>query len=246
MRKTISEMAKLSGVTVRTLHYYDEIGLLVPSEVISETGYRYYDEEALVRLQQILFYKELDFSLKEIVEIMDAPEYNKEDALLKQRKLLILKRDRLDHLIKLISENLEGEIKMSFKEFDTKEIDLAKKQYAREVKERWGHSSAYEQSKKKTASYTKENWEMASTQMDNLMKQFAALRGECPTSEKVQKLVEEWKQYITDTWYDCTNEILAGLGQMYSADERFTKNIDKFGEGTARLMSEAIEIYCKR
>src|SRR5574344_2347208 len=98
MWKTISEMAKLSGVSVRTLHYYDEIGLLAPSEVVSETGYRYYDDNSLEKLQQILFYRELDFPLKEIVQIMNSANYKKEDALVKQRELLLLKRNRLDKL----------------------------------------------------------------------------------------------------------------------------------------------------
>ena len=137
MRKSISEMAKLSGVSVRTLHYYDEIGLLKPSEVVSDTGYRYYDELAMERLQQILFYRELDFPLKEIVKIMKSSEYNKEDALNKQRALLKLKRKRLDRLICLLDASLKGERNMSFKEFDMSEIEIAKEQYAKEVEERY-------------------------------------------------------------------------------------------------------------
>lgn len=245
MRKTISEMAKLSGVTVRTLHYYDKIGLLVPSEVSAENGYRYYDEASVERLQQILFYKELDFPLKEIVHMMNAPQYSKGEVLIKQRELLLLKRKRLDNMIKLIDANLKGEFKVNFEVFDTGEIDLLKEQYTREVNEKWGHTEAYQQSKKKAQGYDQEKLQGVSAQMDNLIKQFSNLRGTCPEDEKVQKLVKEWKQYITETWYECTNEILSGLGQMYITDERFIKNIDRFGEGTAKLMSEAIEIYCK-
>ncbi len=129
MKKSISEMAKISGVSVRTLHYYDEIDLLKPSEVISETGYRYYDEDSLATLQQILFYRELDFSLKEIMKMMKASDYNREEAFIRQRELLKLKRKRLDQLIGLLDANLEGENMMSFEEFDTTEIEEAKEKF---------------------------------------------------------------------------------------------------------------------
>lgn len=245
MRNSISEMAKLSGVSVRTLHYYDEIGLLKPSEVISDTGYRYYDESALTQLQQILFYRELDFSLKEIVKMMKASDYNKEDALLKQRDLLKLKRKRLDRLIKLLDVNLKGDTTMSFKEFDTTEIDEARMKYAKEVESKWGNTDVYAQSKEKTGKYSKEDWKRVSEGMDELLQQFAGVVGSAPYDEKVQKLVAEWQQYITKTYYDCTKEILAGLGQMYVADERFTQNMDKFKVGTAKLISDGIAVYCR-
>ena len=245
MKKSISEMAKLSGVSVRTLHYYDEIGLLAPSEVVSETGYRYYNEDSLEKLQQILFYRELDFPLKEIVQIMNASDYNKEEALRKQRELLKLKRKRLDKLIGLLNANLKGDTTMSFNEFDTTEIDEAKAKYAEEVKERWGNTDAYAQSQKKTSKYTKEDWKRVNEGMDEHLKQFSESLNENPASEKVQGLVRGWQQYITETYYECTKEVLAGLGQMYVMDERFTKNMDKYGEGTAKLISEAIAVYCK-
>ena len=245
MRNTISEMAKLSGVSVRTLHYYDEIGLLKPSEVISDTGYRYYDELAMERLQQILFYRELDFPLKEIVKIMKSSEYNKEDALNKQRALLKLKRKRLDRLICLLDASLKGESNMSFKEFDMSEIEIAKEQYAKEVEARWGATDAYKQNKEKIAHFKKDDWKRVIDEMDDLLKKFANHIDENPASAAVQELVGEWKQYITDNYYDCTNEILSGLGKMYVLDKRFTKNMDKFKSGTTKQISEAIEIYCK-
>lgn len=246
MRNSISEMARLSGVSVRTLHYYDEIGLLKPSEVISDTGYRYYDEEAIAQLQQILFYRELDFPLKEIVKMMEASDYKKEDALLKQKGLLKLKRKRLDKLIRLIDVSLKGDTTMSFKEFDMSEINEAKEKYAEEIKERWGETEAYKQSQKKTSGYSKEEWKKVSDGMDELLKKFASEVGSDPACETVQSLVEDWKQYITATYYDCTKEILCGLGQMYVADERFLKNMDKFREGTTKLISEAIAVYCSK
>ncbi len=135
---------------------------------------------------------------------------------------------------------------MSFNEFDTTEIDEAKAKYAEEVTERWGNTDAYAQSQKKTTHYTKEDWTRINGEREDLQKQFAACIEENPASKKVQELVRLWQKHITDYYYDCTKEILSGLGQMYVLDERFTKNIDKHGDGTAKFMNEAFEVYCKR
>ena len=239
----ISEVAKLTGITVRTLHYYDEIGLLKPSE-ITEAGYRLYSREDLEILQQILFFRELDFPLSQIKEIMNNPNYDKEEALKKQKELLIQQRQRIEGLIKLIEKRIEGDNNMSFKEFDMNEIEENKKKYAKEVKERWGTSKAYEESEKKTSSYNKEKWGDINQETSEIFKGFAELRNSDPGSEEVQELVRRWQKYITDNFYTCTNEILSGLGLMYVEDERFKENLDKNGEGTAKLMAEAIKIYC--
>ncbi len=244
MKYSISEAATLMGVSVRTLHYYDEIGLLLPSSVVPETGYRYYDEKALEKLQQILFYKELDFSIKDIVKIMDSPDYQKEEAMQNQRELLKMKKERLERLIGLLDAGLKGENTMSIKEFDMTEIENAKEKYAKEVQEKWGSTDAYMQSQKKTAGFTKEDWAKSQEKASQIMQEFAKHIGENPASVGVQKLVEVWQSYITEFYYDCTKEILAGLGQMYVADERFMNNMDQHGAGTAKLMSEAIAIYC--
>ena len=241
----ISEVAKLTGITVRTLHYYDEIGLLKPSE-ITEAGYRLYSREDLEILQQILFFRELDFPLSQIKEIMNNPNYDKEEALKKQKELLIQQRQRIEGLIKLIEKRIEGDNNMSFKEFDMNEIEENKKKYAKEVKERWGTSNAYEESEKKTSSYNKEKWGDINQETSEIFKGFAELRNSDPGSEEVQELVRRWQKYITDNFYTCTNEILSGLGLMYVEDERFKENLDKNGEGTAKLMAEAIKIYCSK
>lgn len=241
----ISEVAKLTGITVRTLHYYDEIGLLKPSE-ITESGYRLYSREDLEILQQILFFRELDFPLSQIKEIMNNPNYDKEEALKKQKELLIQQRQRIEGLIKLIEKRIEGDNNMSFKEFDMNEIEENKKKYAKEVKERWGTSKAYEESEKKTSSYNKEKWGDINQETSEIFKGFAELRNSDPGSEEVQELVRRWQKYITDNFYTCTNEILSGLGLMYVEDERFKENLDKNGEGTAKLMAEAIKIYCSK
>ena len=242
---SISEIAKMAGISVRALHYYDEIGLLSPSS-LSETGYRYYDSVALEKLQQILFYRELDFSLKQIADIMNAPDYKKEEALIGQRELLCLQRNRLDGLIALLDVKLKGENAMSFKEFDRTQMELAKEKYAKEVKEKWGNTLAYQQSQEKTKGYTKEDWEETMTKSNEIMDQFAKLVTQRPDALNVQELVKNWQAFISKYYYECTDEILAGLGQMYVMDERFRENINKSGEGTAELMSAAIAIYCKK
>ena len=138
----ISDVAKLTGVTVRTLHYYDEIGLLKPSEV-TEAGYRVYNDTDLEVLQQILFFRELDFPLEDIRNIMQNPAYEKERALRKQKELLLQKRSRLDSLISLVDKTLKGEQDMSFRQFDTTKIEEMKKQYAEEAKQRWGSTVVF-------------------------------------------------------------------------------------------------------
>jgi len=245
MKLTISEMARKSGVSVRTLHYYDEIGLLKPAEVADESGYRFYNEESMLRLQQILFYRELDFSLKEIARIMNASDYNVEEALKKQLELLMLKRDRIDRIIGLLAAQTKGDMKMSFKEFDMAEINEAKEKYAKETEDRWGTTDAYKESQKRTARYNKDDWQKITAEYEENLKAFAGMIGGNPESREAQELVAKWQGHISKYYYDCTREILAGLGQMYIADERFSKNMDKYAEGTAEFISKAIAAYCK-
>lgn len=239
-----NEVAKLTGVTVRTLQYYDKIGLLKPSEM-AENGYRIYHQSDLETLQQILFFRELDFSLTEIKEIMQNPNYEKSDALKHQKELLIKKRDRLNGLILLVDSALEGDENMSFKEFDNSVIEEAKNNYAAEVKERWGSTAAYQEYSKKTKNYNKDQWNTVTAKGQEIFTQFSKLRHLPAESEEVQVLVKVWQDHITENYYNCTKEILSGLGLMYTHDERFTKTIDANGEGTAAFMAQAIEIYCK-
>ncbi len=190
----INEVAKLSGVTVRTLHYYDEINLLKPSKT-ANSGYRIYDEKDLEKLQQILFFRELEFSLTEIKQIMSVENYDKTKALKNHKKLLKQKRDRLNKLIDLCEHTLKGKNDMSFKQFDMSEIENAKKQYAKEVEEKWGQTTAYAQSKAKTDKYTKAEWQNISEAMAEIFEQFAELKnsGAAPESEKAQALVKHGK-----------------------------------------------------
>lgn len=243
MNLSVSEAAKLSGVSVRTLHYYDEIGLLKPS-AITESGYRFYDETALELLQQILFYRELDFSLKEIQQLLSHPGFSKTQAFKKQKQLLQLKKNRLNKLIRLVDDCLKGENYMNFEEFDLTEIEAAKAAYAEEISERWGGSTAYNESIKRTNAYTKEAWREIQNEMEDIFDGFAALRTQDPASAKAQELTQRWHRHLCNYYFNCTSEILAGLGTMYFCDERFKKNIDKHGEGTAEFMSKAIAVFC--
>ncbi|MDK2808886.1 MAG: hypothetical protein PWP24_1623 [Clostridiales bacterium] len=239
----INEVAKRTGITVRTLHYYDEIGLLPPSE-ITEAGYRLYDDTSLETLQQILFFRELEFSLQEIKSIMENPAYKKEEALCKQRDLLLKKRARMDQLIQLLNDRIKGDRTMNFQAFDQTELEQAKNEYAKEAKERWGTTRAYQEYEEKTASYSKEQWNLQNKEGAALLKEFAAHRLEAPDSKDAFALVKKWQSFITANFYTCTLEILSGLGQMYIADSRFQMNIDKNGVGTAQFMADAIAAYC--
>ena len=133
---------------------------------------------------------------------------------------------------------------MSFKEFDSTEIEKNKKKYAAEIKERWGNTEAYKESEEKTASYDKQQWQTLNAQGSDLLKAFGDNRHLPPDSEKVQALVEKWQTYISVNFYNCTKEILSSLGKMYVGDERFQKNIDQYGTGTAAFLSKAIKHYC--
>ena len=241
----IKEFAKLCGVSVRTLHYYDEIGLLKPAFVDEQNGYRFYDEKSLERIQEILFYRELDFSLKSISEILSSPDYDKQKALKEQRKLLILKKQRLERIIDALDSAEKGKITMNA--FDKNEYEIARKQYEAEAKERWGKTDAYKEHEQKTADYSKDKWQQVNDGLNAVLAQFAAClqSGQAPDSNEAQALVKELQSYITENYYTCGNDILKGLGQMYVADERFKKNIDKHATGTAEFISKAIEFYCK-
>ena len=241
MKMQITEFAKLTGVSVRTLHYYDEIGLLKPAEVDEWTGYRFYDERNLEKMQQIMFYRELDFSLKSIIGILSSPDFDKQKALDEQKKLLILKKERLEKLIFAIDCAKKGEIIMNA--FDNTEFE----NYKNEAKERWGNTDAYKEYSQKSKGYSEEKFNALGEGMEKVLEEFAICMNSGATfdSEEAQKLVKKLQNYITENFYTCTNEILASLGQMYVADERFKNNIDKHSVGTTEFVSKAIEKFCK-
>ena len=237
----IKEFAEFTGVSVRTLHYYDEIGLLRPASVDRATGYRYYDETSLLRMQQILFYRELDFSLKSIAEILLSPNYDKNLALRQQKQLLILKKKRLERLISAIDSTAKGENVM--RAFDNSKFE----QYKAEAKEKWGSTDAYREYEEKAKDQSWDSAQSAADGLDAIFAEFADCmkNGEAADSAVAQALVKKLQQHITDNFYPCTTQILAGLGQMYVLDERFRDNIDLHGIGTAAFVSAAINHYTK-
>lgn len=235
--RTVHEVSELTGISVRTLHHYDAIGLLKPTEV-TEVGYRLYGDEALRRLQVILMFRELQFPLKEIKAMLESPDFNMKEALAQQIRLLELQRKHIDRLITFAREIQEkGVHEMEFNAFQKSEYD----QYAEEVRERWGSTKAYEESMQKMKGKTAQETEAASRKMMELFAETGALRGCRPEDEKVQEKIRELQDFITENYYNCTDEILRGLGQMYVCDERMKRNIDKAGgEGTAEFVSRAI------
>ena len=191
-------------------------------------------------MQEILFYRELDFSLKAIREILSAPNYDKNKALKEQKHLLTLKKERLERLILAIDGAVKGENVMTA--FDNSEFE----KYKVEAQEKWGKTDAYKEHTEKTKNYSKQKWDTLAKDMDCIMADFAVCmkNGETSDSDEAQSLVKKLQNHITENYYLCTNEILAGLGQMYVQDERFKNNIDKHADGTATFICEAIEVYC--
>ena len=237
--KTVKQVSTLTGVSVRTLHHYDEIGLLKPSKV-TEAGYRLYDDASLRRLHTILLLKELQFSLKDIKDILDDPQFNPMQALQQQIELLELQKQ---HLEKLLSHAREiqktGVIPMDFSSFDTTKID----RYAKEAKEKWGKTDAYKEYEAKTAG---KDMDAAAAGLMDIFRQFGAIRHLSPADSQAQALAAKLQNYITDNYYTCTKQILFGLGQMYAAPGEMNENIDKAGgEGTGTFACQAIMIYCK-
>lgn len=241
MKLQIKAFARLTGVSVRTLHYYDQIGLLPPAAVDRQTGYRYYDESSLLRMQEILFYRELDFPLKTIREIVLSPHYDKNRALMEQKDLLLLKKERLERLIDAIDGAMKGEIVM--KAFDNRELE----QRQAEARARWGKTEAWSEFERKSAGRSTDEEKALGGALMDIFARLGTLRDQDPGSEAVQQTVAALQQFITDHYYACTKPILQGLGQMYAAGGSMTANIDAAGgPGTAELARQAIEVYCNK
>lgn len=231
--KTVKEISRLTGISVRTLHYYDEIDLLKPTGT-TDAGYRLYDDTALERLHRILLFRELQFPLKEIKKILSDPDFDAGTALKEQIKMLEMQKNRLNEIICSARELLiKGSENMDFSVFDKTEIES----YANEAKQKWGHTDAYKEYEQKRSDFT-EN-------ADEFMQIFAEigkLKNLPSDSEEVQALIRKLQNFITENYYTCTNEMLKQLGQMYVADERFKNNIDKAGGvGTAEFVAKAIQ-----
>ena len=240
--KTVKEVSRLTGVSVRALHHYDAIGLLKPTRV-TEAGYRLYDDTALRRLQAILLFRELQFPLKEIREILDSPEFDPKEALAQQIRLLELQRQHLDALISHAREiQTTGVTLMDFSPFDRSQIE----QYAAQAKAKWGKTDAYREFEQKTAGQTPAQAQEAADELMDIFARFGAISSLSPASGEAQALVAELQAFITEHYYTCTKPILRGLGQMYIAGDSMTENIDKAGgQGTAEFAHQVIKIFCK-
>ena len=229
---------------MRTLHYYDSIGLLSPTQT-TEAGYRLYDDSALEQLQLILLFRELQFPLKEIREIITSSNFDRNKALEQQIKLLELKKEHLQNLIDLATGIKMIGVKklMDFSAFDTKKID----EYAKQAKESYGSTPAYKEFEKKSKGRSKEEEKSLGIGMMELFADFGKLLNQVPEAPAVQQKVAELQAYITAHYYTCTPEILASLGEMYAGGGSMTENIDSYaGEGTAEFAAKAIRIYCAK
>ena len=242
--RTVNEVSKLTGVSIRTLHYYDEIGLLSPTS-ITEAGYRLYDDTALERLQHIMLFRELQFPLKDIKEIINGSNFDRNKALEQQIQLLTLKKEHIENLI-TFARGIQGlGVKnMDFSAFDAKKLD----EYAAQAKASWGKTEAYKEFEEKEKNRTKEEFNQIAENMMALFTEFGILMKESKAadSEEVQTQVKKLQDYITEHFYTCTKQILSGLGKMYNGGGSMTENIDRYGgEGTADFAAEAIKIFCK-
>ena len=238
---TVNEVSKLTGVSIRTLQYYDNIGLLKPAEY-TESGYRLYDDTALERLQQILLFRELEFPLKEIKDIIGSSDFDRAKALDQQIELLTLKKEHLENLISFARGlKKKGAKNMDFSAFDTAKID----EYAKKAKEQWGNTAAYKEYEKKAEGRSKEDTASVMEEFMGIFVEFGKIKDKAPESTEAQVMVQKLKDYITEHFYNCTNDILSGLGKAYVSGNEFTQNIDKAGGvGTASLASKAIAVYC--
>ena len=241
--RTVKDVSKLTGVSVRTLHYYDAIGLLTPTKV-TDAGYRMYDDTALSRLQSILLFRELQFPLKEIKEFLDSPDFNQEETIAQQIKLLELQYKHIGELISFAREiQTKGVKTMNFEVFDTNEIE----QYKAEVKSKWGNSKAYQEYEQRVVSHSEHNDSKFVNEIMSLFTDLGAMKQLPPTDKAVQEKIAALQAYINENCYTCSNDILKELGEMYVCDDRFKKNIDRFGgEGTAKFVREAIFVYCEK
>lgn len=237
---TVNEVSKLTGVSIRTLHYYDEIGLLHPA-VTTEAGYRLYDDTCLERLSEIMLFRELEFSLKDIKEIVENSAFDKKKALEDQIELLKMKREHIDKLIDFARKLKEkGDTKMNFDAFDTSKQE----EYKKQAKEKWGNTKAYKEFEEKDKNYSDEDRNKMGNDLMDIFREFGEILNTDPAGQDAQKLVKKLQNFISAHYYTCTDEILKGLGPIYTAGDDMTKNIDAAGgKGCAEFVAKAISFY---
>ena len=240
--KTVKEIATITHVSVRTLHHYDAIGLLKPT-VITEAGYRLYDDAALERLYLILLFRELEFSLNEIKEILEAPDFDRNRVLEQQVSLLKAKVNHLQTCIHLANGiKLIGVKNLKFKNWDPKKID----EYSAQAETLYGKTEAWQEYSQKAKGRSKGQEQALGEGILELFTKLGAMKEMSPESSEVQSWVQQLQSYITEHFYNCTPQILMGLGEMYAGGGSMTENIDAAGgKGTGEFTRDAIRIYCK-
>ncbi|MFJ7152214.1 MerR family transcriptional regulator [Streptomyces sp. NPDC100445] len=250
MSYSVGQVAGFAGVTVRTLHHYDEIGLLVPGDR-THAGHRRYDDTDLDRLQQILFYRELGFPLDEVAALLDDPDPDPRAHLRRQHELLTARIEKLKKMAAAVEHAMEARsmgIGLTPEERFEVFGDFDPDRYADEVEERWGDTEAYRQSRRRTASYTKEDWKRITGEMDALHHRMAALLadGTPADSAAAMDVAEEHRRFITRAYYDCGHALHACLGEMYVSDERFTATYEDIRPGLAGYLRDAIAANAAR
>lgn len=246
MAMRVKEVAELVGVSVRTLHYYDEIGLLTPDST-TESGYRLYSDDNLDTLQQILFFRELGFSLKEIKRILGSPSFNRQEALIMHRKMLRKKRDQLDKMLGTIDKtikHLKGELEMANEE-KFRGFDFSHNPYEEEARKIWGDKTV-DDSNTKMAGMSEDKQRALVEEMESIYRRLATLRHGPPESDEAQAAIKAWYDLLNANFSTYSPETFKTLGQMYVDDERFTESIDRFGKGLAVFMRNAMAVFADR
>lgn len=239
----VKEVADLTGISVRTLHHYDEIGLLVPDGT-TEAGYRDYSERNLELLQQILFFRELGFSLKKIKEIVTSKSFDRLEALERHREMLNEKRSQLEQLLRTVEQTIrhaKGEVTMTNEE-KFKGFDFGSNPYEQEARERWGDKAVDESNAKMEKLKQDGKMQAFQDEMNELYRKLASVRHDDPSSEASQEAIGQWFTLLNQMG-SYSLEAFKGLGQMYVDDARFTRNIDQFGEGLALFMRDSMAYY---
>jgi MerR family transcriptional regulator, thiopeptide resistance regulator len=249
-RYSVGKVAVLSGVTIRTLHHYDEIGLLSPGGR-SDVGYRVYGEADLERLQRILFYRELGFTLKEISTIIEDPNTDAMGHLRRQRELLVERIERLGSMVDAIDYEMEArtmDINLTPEERFEVFGEFRPEEHAEEAEQRWGETDAYKESNRRVSKYTKEDWLKIKAEAEEVQNRLAATfeAGLPPESEEAMAAVEAHRQHISRWFYDCGYDMHRGLTEMYLSDERFRSNYDKQAPGLALYIKEAAQANADR
>ena len=250
MSHTVGAVARMSGVTVRALHHYDEVGLLHPSGR-SENGYRRYQDSDLERLQRILFYRELGFGLDDIRKVMTANEPDAVGHLRRQHAMLRDRIGRLERMAAAVEKAMEADtMGISLTPEERLEVfgDHDPDQHAAEAEERWGKTDAFRESRRRVSSYTKADWLQLKSEAEAYGQRLVAAMesGAAPHSEAAMDAAEEHRQHISRWFYDCSYEIHVGLGEMYVADPRFTATYEAIAPGLAAYLSDAIQANAAR